>query len=164
MSFILDSGFHYCSRMASVTNPMLQNIRDPVCSIYTTRTHDSYRKLSGRVFTLSLSFFLFRSRKAQVLIYFCCSSLPKWSLGLLTIFGEGGEEGDLRKCFFLPSLGLNVFFFFFLGPSTNKNNKTKSVSQFSVTIFCSLVTSFGSSTYIYIYLYIYRGLFSVRNQ
>lgn len=42
MSFILDSGFHYCSRMASVTNPMLQNIRDPVCSIYTTRTHDFF--------------------------------------------------------------------------------------------------------------------------
>ena len=60
--------------------------------------------------------------------------------------------------FFLPSLGLNVFFFWG-GPSTNKNNKTKSVSQFSVTIFCSLVTSFGSSTYIYIFIYIYIEAF-----
>ena len=97
------------------------------------------------------------SRKAQVLIYLCCSSLPKWPLGLLTIFGEGGEEGDLRKCFFLPNLGSKVFFFG--GPSTNKNNKTKSVSQFSVTLFCSLVTSFGSNTHTHTHIYIYIEAF-----
>lgn len=57
MSFILDSGFHYCSRMASVTNPMLQNIRDPVCSIYTTRTHDSCRKLKPEGFYPEPQFF-----------------------------------------------------------------------------------------------------------